>query len=263
MVKTTRKIFSMQDFEELKIMNAKALIAEFIGTFALIFVGVGAICTNYIVRGGITGTAVDLVAIALAHGLTIAVMVSATAAISGGHLNPAVTFGAWLTNKIDPKNAFGYVIFQCLGAIFAASLLKLAIPSEVLQGVSMGVPSLGQGETPLMGLVMEFILTFFLVFVVFGTAIDFRAPKMGGLFIGLAVALDILAGGPLSGAAMNPARYLGPAFAGGGLKYFWLYWLGPLAGGAAAALLYHHVLEDKREAQIDPARIEQPPSNIR
>lgn len=238
-------------------MNSKALIAEFIGTFALIFVGVGSIATNYIVRGGITGTAVDLAAIALAHGFTIAVMVSATAAVSGGHLNPAVTFGAWLTNKIDPKNAVGYIVAQCLGAIFAASLLKLAIPIDVLQAVSMGTPDLGNAETPIMGLVMEFILTFFLVFVVFGTAIDFRAPKMGGLFIGLTVALDIIAGGPLSGAAMNPARYLGPALMGGGLKYFWLYWLGPLAGGAADALLYHHVLEDKRGAIVQAAELKE------
>ena len=237
-------------------MNTKALFAEFIGTFALIFAGVGSIATNYIIRGGMTGTAVDLAAIALAHGFTIAVMVSATAAVSGGHLNPAVTFGAWLTNKIDSKNALGYVIVQCLGAIFAASLLKLVVPLEVLQAVKMGTPSLGQGETPMMGLILEFILTFFLVFVVFGTAIDFRAPKMGGLFIGLTVALDILAGGPLSGAAMNPARHLGPALMGGGLQYLWLYWIGPLAGGAAAALLYHNVLEDKRGVTLSSSEEE-------
>ena len=162
-------------------MNTKALFAEFIGTFTLIFIGVGSIATNYIIREGITGTAVDLAAIALAHGFTIAVMVTATAAVSGGHLNPAVTFGVWITKKIDTKNALGYVVVQCLGAIFAASLLKLAIPLEVLQAVSMGTPSLGQGETPLMGLILEFMLTFFLVFAVFGTAIDFRAPKMGGI----------------------------------------------------------------------------------
>ncbi len=238
-------------------MNTKALFAEFIGTFALIFAGVGSIATNYIIRGGITGTAVDLAAIALAHGFTIAVMVTATAAVSGGHLNPAVTLGAWLTNKIDSKNALGYVIVQCLGAIFAASLLKLVVPLEVLQAVKMGTPSLGQGETPMMGLILEFILTFFLVFVVFGTAIDFRAPKMGGLFIGLTVALDILAGGPLSGAAMNPARHLGPALMGGGLQYLWLYWIGPLAGGAAAALLYHNVLEDKRGVTLRSSEVEE------
>lgn len=231
-------------------MNSKALLAEFIGTFALIFVGVGAIASNYILNNG---TSVDLLAIALAHGLTIAVMVSATAAISGGHLNPAVTFGAWLGKKINSKNALGYVVFQCLGAIFAASLLKLAIPLEALEAVKMGTPSLGEGINPITGLVMEFVLTFFLVFVVFGTGIDTRAPKVGGLFIGLTVALDILVGAPITGAAMNPARYLGPALMGGGLQYFWLYCVGPLAGGGGAALLYHYTLEERKKPEFQSA----------
>ncbi len=226
------------------LMNSKALIAEFVGTFALIFIGVSSIATNYITRSGTTSP-IDLVAIALAHGFVIAVMVSATAAVSGGHLNPAVTFGALLTGKIDTKNAVGYVIFQCLGGIFAASIVKLSIPLEALQAIGMGTPALGKDITPFMGLVMEFTMTFFLVFVIFGTAIDGRAPKVGGLFIGLTVALDILAGGSITGAAMNPARYLGPALMGGGLENFWLYWIGPLTGGAVAALVYHHLLAEK------------------
>ncbi|MEQ9483248.1 MIP/aquaporin family protein [Coleofasciculus sp. F4-SAH-05] len=218
-------------------MKWKAFIAEFIGTFALIFIGVGAIAANHITKGG-----AGLTGIALAHGLTIAVMVSATATVSGGHLNPAVTFGALLTGKIDPKNAGGYVVFQCLGAIFAASLIKLSIPIQVLNAVSMGTPALGSGISPIAGVAMEFFLTFFLVFVIFGTAIDPRAPQVGGLFIGLTVALDILAGGPISGGAMNPARHLGPALLGGGLGNIWVYWVGPLLGGAAAALLYELTL---------------------
>lgn len=218
-------------------VNGKALIAEFIGTFALVFIGVSAIAANKLTDG-----AVGLTGIALAHGLTIAVMVSATAAISGGHLNPAVTFGAWLTGKIDVINAGGYVISQCLGGLFAASLLKLSIPGETLIAIQMGTPVLGTGVRLINGVVMEFFLTFFLVFVVFGTAIDPRAPKMGGLFIGLTVVLDILAGAPISGAAMNPARHLGPALMGGGLQNFLLYWVGPLCGGGVAALLYHHGL---------------------
>ena len=177
-------------------------------------------------------------------------MVTATAAISGGHLNPAVTFAAWVTKKIEGKNALGYIVFQCLGAIFAASLLKLAVPSDVLQAVGMGIPALGQEENSLMGFVTEFVLTFFLVFVVFGTAIDYRAPRLGGLFIGLTVSLDILAGGNLSGAAMNPARYFGPALVGGNLQHFWLYWLAPLTGGVAAALLYHFLLEDEKRPPV-------------
>ncbi len=234
-------------------MNVKAIIAEFFGTFTLIFIGVGAIAANYMVNGL---QEVDLVAIALAHGLAIAVMVSATAAISGGHLNPAVTFGAMLTGKIDSKNAVGYIISQCLGGIFAASFIKLAVPLEALKAVGMGTPALGDGVSPIMGVVMEFFLTFFLVFVIFGTAIDARAPKVGGLFIGLTVALDILVGGPISGAAMNPARYLGPALIGSEFENFWLYWLGPLAGGSTAALLYHHILSEKHKPTISSPKEE-------
>ncbi len=239
-------------------MNSKALLAEFIGTFALIFIGVGAVAANYIINQ----ESVDLVAIALAHGLTIAVMVSATAAISGGHINPAVTFGAWLSRKIDLKNALGYIIFQCLGAMFAASLLKVTIPLEALQAVGMGTLSLGEGVSPVAGFLMEFILTFFLVFVVFGTAIDARAPKIGGLFIGLTVALDILAGGPITGAGMNPARYLGPAVIAGEFQYFWVYWGGALAGGAAAALLYHYMLEEKKKLAPRSAEWEETASTL-
>lgn len=220
-------------------MNFKAILAEFIGTFALIFVGVGAIAGNYL-NGGSTG----LVGIALAHGLTIAVMASATAAISGGHLNPAVTIGLLCTRKIDLINAFGYVISQCTAAVFAVILLKLCIPSEALAAVGMGTPALSPNISVSMGLLTEIILTFFLVFVICGTAVDKRAPQVGGLFIGLTVTLDILIGGPITGAAMNPARYLGPALIGGGLQHFWLYWIGPVAGGILAAVTYTRYLEN-------------------
>ena len=219
-------------------MNTKALVAEFIGTFTLIFIGVGAIAADYLSGGklGLTG-------IALAHGLAIAVMVSATAAVSGGHLNPAVTIGLWTAKKIDTANAIGYVFIQCLGAICAAGLIKFVIPAQALAAVGMGTPSLGAGITPSMGLVAEIVLSFFLVFVVYGTGVDTRGPKCGGLFIGLTVALDILMGGPVSGAAMNPARHLGPALLGGGLQHIWIYWLGPIIGGVLAAQIYKTQLE--------------------
>ncbi len=219
-------------------MNNKALIAEFIGTFTLIFIGVGSIAADYLSGGklGLTG-------IALAHGLAIGVMVSATGAVSGGHLNPAVTIGLWSAKKIKTSNAIAYVAAQCLGGIFAAVLVKLAVPADALTAVGMGTPALGHGISQQMGLVTEIILTFFLVFVVYGTAVDARAPKCGGLFIGLTVALDILMGGPISGAAMNPARYLGPALLGGGLQNAWIYWVGPIAGGVLAAQIYKTQLE--------------------
>jgi aquaporin TIP len=221
-------------------MNTKALIAEFVGTFTLIFVGVGAIAANHM-SGGTLG----LTGIALAHGLAIAVMVSATGAVSGGHLNPAVTFGLLLGRKIGASSAVGYWVAQCLGAIVAAALVKTAFPADALSAVGMGTPALGSGITPGMAIVAELITTFFLVFVVYGTAVDARAPKVGGLFIGLTVALDIMAIGPISGAAMNPARHLGPALMGGGMGEAWIYWVGPLAGGALAGLLYTNTLEQR------------------
>lgn len=219
-------------------MNQKALIAEFIGTFTLVFIGVGAIAGNYI-NGGQTG----LVGIALAHGLAIAVMVSATAAVSGGHLNPAVTIGLFAAQKIDAVNTVGYVLAQCLGGIVAAGLIKFCVPAMALQAVGMGTPAVGAGISVSNAFFTEIILTFFLVFVVYGSAVDKRAPKVGGLFIGLTVALDILMGGPISGAAMNPARHLGPALLGGGLQNLWLYWLGPVVGGVLAGVCYKRYLE--------------------
>ena len=219
-------------------MNRKALIAEFIGTFALIFIGVGAIAADFL-----SGSESGLAGVALAHGLTIAVMVSATAAISGGHLNPAVTIGLFFTKKIDAVNAIGYIIVQCLGAIAAAFLVKMCVPAAAFDEINMGVPALTEGVTPGMGLIIEMVLTFFLVFVVYGTAVDKRAPKMGGLFIGLTIVLGILMGGPLTGAAINPARYFGPAVIAGDFSNLWLYWLGPVLGGILAAVTYQKCLE--------------------
>jgi len=210
--------------------------AEFIGTFALIFIGAGSICV-----GVFPDVNHSLLAIAIAHGLVIAVMVSATGHISGGHLNPAVTFGALITRKISAPLGLGYVVAQLLGAVAAAFILSKAFDPGLWQKCNLGTPTLSHGfETnPMGGAIIEAILTFFLVFVVFGTGIDSRGPKIGGLAIGGAVALDILLGGPLTGAAMNPARVFGPALIGGYLgNAHWVYWVGPLVGGGAAALVY-------------------------
>jgi aquaporin Z len=220
-------------------MNTKALVAEFVGTFALVFIGVGAIAANHM-----TGGALGLTGIALAHGLTIAAFVSAAGAISGGHYNPAVTIGALSAGKIDAKNAVGYLVSQCFAGLAGAALIKASIPATVLEAVDMGTPALGEGITVSQGLATEIILTFFLMFVIYGTAIDRRAPKMGGLFIGLTVTLDILMGGPITGAAMNPARHFGPALLGGPTNHFWLYWVGPIIGAVLAARLYKGYLEE-------------------
>ena len=214
----------------------KPCVAEFIGTFTLIFVGVGAIYQN-----------AGLLAVAFAHGLAIAVMVSATGAISGGHLNPAVSFGLWVGGKIDLPRLAAYWVAQLLGAVAAAFLLLYVfaqlpnqVPSDI---VAKGTPDLlREGISSAQGIVIEGVLTFFLVFVVYGTAVDGRAPKIGGLAIGLTVTLDILFNGPLTGAAMNPARVFGPAVASGHWTNHAVYWIGPLAGGGLAGLVYGRYL---------------------
>src|SRR5258705_2462194 len=219
---------------------SKQCVAEFIGTFALIFVGVGAIYQN-----------AGLLAIALAHGLTIAVMVSATGAISGGQLNPAVTFGLLVGGKMSLQRSIAYWIAQLAGASAAGFILLFlfsgqADPAKGLLAqtiVANGTPDLPpKGITAVQGIVIEAILTFFLVFVVYGTAVDSRAPKIGGLAIGLTVALDILFGGPFTGAAMNPARTFGPAIISGQWNHHYVYWIGPLIGGGLAGLLYGRFL---------------------
>jgi len=235
----------------LPVMNVSLLkqcVAEFIGTFALIFVGVGAIYQN-----------AGLLAVALAHGLTIAVMVSATGAISGGHLNPAVTFGLLIGGRMDLRKSMAYWISQLLGATFAAFLLLFifsGLPktlNQALDGanfeaagkyiIESGTPDMiRNGISFVQGVLIEAVLTFFLVFVVYGTAVDSRAPKIGGLAIGLTVALDILFVGPLTGGAMNPARAFGPALASGHWNNHLVYWLGPLLGGGLAGLVYGRYL---------------------
>lgn len=212
----------------------KSYLAELIGTFALIFVGIGAIHSS--------GS--NLLLVALAHGLTIAVMVSATAALSGGHLNPAVTFGLWVAKKITLPEAGKYWIAQLLGAVLASLAAYYLFGGKF--GVSNGTPWPRVSWTD--AVLIEAILTFFLVFVVFGTAVDPRGPKIGGLAIGLTVALGIMVAGPLTGAAFNPARAFGPALVTQDLfprlGEHLIYWVGPCLGAGLAGYLYSRYLQD-------------------
>ena len=216
------------------------LVAEFVGTFALIFIGAGSIVMDHVTSG-----AVGLTGIALAHGLAIACMASAVGAVSGGHLNPAVTIAFLSTGRIKAGPALKYIIAQCAGAVAAAAALSFAAPADSVAAVTLGTPMLSATTSMAQGLVTEIILTFFLMFVIYGTAVDSRAPKMGALFIGLTVTLDIFMGGPITGAAMNPARSLGPALVSGELANFWLYWIGPVIGAVLAAMIYRSTIEPK------------------
>jgi len=216
---------------------SKKCIAEFIGTFTLIFIGVGAIHNSSDPSAG-----VGLLGVALAHGLAIAVMVSATGGISGGHLNPAVTLGVLVGGKIKPADAVAYWISQLAGGVAAGLVLLTIYGTDGKEIVAKGTPDLAPGTSPGTGILVEMVLTFFLVFVVYGTAVDARAPKIGGLAIGATIALDILFGGPLTGGSMNPARTFGPAVASGHWNNHIVYWIGPMAGGALAGLVYGQFL---------------------
>jgi MIP family channel proteins len=215
--------------------------AEFVGTFTLCFVGQGAILTHNM--GGASES--GLLAIAVAHGLALAVMISAFGATSGGHLNPAVTFGFLVTGRQRFGSAVAYWFAQLLGAVVASILLKGVYPASVVAGARLGACAVNPEVSTLAAMGVEFVLTFFLVTAVWGTAVDPRAPKIGGFGIGLAVLMGILMGGPLTGAALNPARAFGPALAAGYWDQHVVYWIGPMLGGAAAALLYRNLIHPK------------------
>ncbi len=216
----------------------KRLFAEFVGTFTLIFIGAGSI---------LTGKA-DLQGVAFAHGLAIAVMVAALAATSGAHFNPAISFGMLITRRMTLTEFVGYVAAQLVGATVAAAVLSAIYPTAVTSATGLGTPALGGGVTSTSGLVAEMVTTFFLVFVVFGTAVDSRSTlgAAAGLPIGLTITVGILFAGPLTGAALNPARWFGPAIVGGHWDNAWIWIVGPLLGGAIAALSYETIIKPAR-----------------
>ncbi len=214
----------------------KSYWAEFLGTFALCFIGQGAVVVQHMLGHN------DLLTIAIAYGLALAVMTSALGATSGGHFNPAVTLGFVVTGRQSLTSAITYWLSQVLGAVVAGVLLRAAVPGEAGDAVHYGVPAIAAGITLSQAFILEFVLTFFLVTVVWGTTVDERAPKIGGFGIGLTFMMGVLVAGPLTGAAMNPARAFGAALVSGNWQSHWLYWLAPMLGGAAAARVYKSVV---------------------
>jgi MIP family channel proteins len=227
-----------------------AVIAEAVGTFLFFFVGIGAVAaSDWAVSVGQAPS--GLVAIALAHGVVLAVLVSALGAVSGAHFNPAVTFGVWVAGQIPTRRAVSYVLAQLIGGLAAAVAVRNVVPAAV--SPSLGVPALGAGIGPIPGIAIEAILTAVLLIAVFGTAIDPRGPKVGGLAIGFAIAADVLMGGPLTGAAMNPARWLGPAATIGAWDNWYVWIIGPLLGAALAALAYRYFFVPAASLERTPA----------
>jgi aquaporin Z len=227
--------------------NAPArLLAEFVGTFALIFIGAGSIMT--MAQWDPTGGA--LVGIAAAHGFVIAVMVTAVGHVSGGHFNPAVSTALLVTRRLKPVEWAAYVVVQLVGATVAALALSVLYDTVIKDKTGLGTPSLAAGHTTGQGLLLEGILTFFLVFTVFAVAVDGRGAFkiVAGLPIGFVIFFDILMGGPTTGGAMNPARWFGPALVSGNWSNGWLYIIGPIVGGIIAAVIYDVVILKPKKA---------------
>jgi MIP family channel proteins len=216
---------------------SRRAFAEALGTFALVFFGAGAVASKYYPDAtyGIFGVAV-------AHGLVLAVMVTALMGISGGHLNPAVTIGLVVTRRTHPIDGAVYIVAQLVGAVLAALMLKEVYPTGVIKPISLGTPTLATTIQLPQAILMEAIMAFFLVSAVFGTCINPDAPRIGGFGIGLTLLFCVLVGGPLTGAAVNPARAFGPALVSGQWVAHIAYWVGPILGGIVAALVWEYFL---------------------
>ncbi|KAL5729120.1 Aquaporin TIP2-1 [Ranunculus cassubicifolius] len=226
--------------DSFSVASLKAYLAEFISTLLFVFAGVGsAIAFNKLSEDGVLNPS-GLVAIAICHAFALFVAVAVGANISGGHVNPAVTFGLAVGGQITIITGIFYWIAQLVGAVVACFLLKV-----VTGGLAVPTHAVGAGVGSIEGLVMEIIITFALVYTVYATAAD---PKKGSLgtiapiAIGFIVGANILAAGPFSGGSMNPARSFGPAVAAGDFSGHWIYWAGPLIGGGLAGLIYGNVL---------------------
>jgi len=231
--------------------SLRHFVSEFIGTFALVFVGGAAIMVV-----SQSNSASGLLQIALAHGLVLAVFISALMRISG-HFNPAVTFGFLVARRIEPMMAGLYIVAQLLGAVLAAYLLKATFPAEVFAATRGGGQAISLDVTATQAWILEAVATFFLTFVVFGTAVDPKGPNViAGLAIGLVVTLDILAIGPLTGASMNPARSFGPALVTGIYEGQFVYWTAPIIGSIAAALLYETLYIPRGREPVEHGAIE-------
>ena len=220
------------------------LLAEFAGTFAFVFISAGAVCADaYLASTGQAG--LGLLGVSVAAGLSFGVMVGALAHISGAHLNPAISVGAWVTRRLSTLHAIAYCVAQSAGSVAAAYAVKLVLPDSTWTPKALAsiTPDLGGDFTRAHAIALEAVLTFFLVLVVFATAIDKNGAggKLAGFAAGAAVTMGTLFAGPFTGAAMNPARSFGPALATTHWQNHGVYWAGPLLGAVVAAFLYDRV----------------------
>lgn len=233
-------------------VNPRAWFAEAIATYCLVFFGPVSIGLAVVAFG--SGLSINaIIMIALAHGAAIGLMVYAFGHVSGAHINPAVTISMLVTKRIPIKDGIAYIVFQIIGAIAAASSFKAFLPDigeKVHFGVQTG-PSALINFSAASAVGIEAILTFFLVTVIFMTAVHKKAPAgMYGIAIGGMIFLIHLIGVPLTGASVNPARTLGPAIISGFWDYHWVYWVGPITGAIIAGLLMNYIFVKKAETEV-------------
>jgi len=220
--------------------------AELLGTFVFVLVGAGSALGSVSLVGANSGSLI-LVA-ALANGLGLAVAVTATLKISGGSLNPAVSIALWTVRKLKTREMVAYIVAEIVGAFLAGAALIAAFPSDLGTAANWGAPALNSAVSSWQGIAIEALMTFVLMFVIYGTAVDARAPQVGGFAIGLAVLVDVLVAGNLTGAAMNPARAYGPMMAGLSFPGYWyIYTIGPVVGAVLAAFAYRYFIESPIE----------------
>ncbi|NWJ21012.1 aquaporin [Marine Group I thaumarchaeote] len=232
-------------------VNPRNWFAEAIATYALVFFGPLAIILSVVAFGD--GLSIEsIIMISLAHGAAIGLMVYAFGHISGAHINPAVTIPMMITKKISVADGIGYIIFQLIGAVVAAFSLKAILP-EIGAKVNFGTqggPSELLNNSVMAGITVEIILTFFLVTVIFRTAVHKKAPAgIHGISIGGMVFLLHLVGVPLTGASMNPARTFGPAVVSGFWELHWLYWVAPIIGGIIAGVIMNYIFVNNAEPE--------------
>lgn len=220
------------------------LCAEFLGTFLFVFFAAGAVCAAAAMHST-TEPALEFAA-ALVRGVTYAALVVALSPVSGGHFNPAITLGCWVTRKIGSFQAIFYGIAQILASILASWTLALLVPENLWRPIALATPELGAGISRTQGIFWELILTFAFVFVFFAAVADARSDspsftRFGGFAAGSALFAATLAGAPFTGASLNPALALGTAVAAHQFTNHGVYWAGPLLGGVLGAWLYHAV----------------------
>lgn len=219
--------------------NQSAALAEAIGTFIMVFTGTGAVMVNQISQGAITHLGVSLV-----FGAIVAAMIYSFGYVSGAHFNPAVTLAFYRSGVLPKTQVLPYILAQCTGAIAASGLLRIAFgPIGTLGG------TYPRQDNWLQSFVLETVLTFILMMVIFGTGLDRRAHiGFAGMAIGLTVGVEAACMGPITGASMNPARSLGPALLSGQWEHHWLYWIAPILGAQLAVLVYGQLSDNFHDA---------------